>query len=98
MLNILVKMFLVGIAHFALAVVLYYGRIKRLSPACNSDILVFLLPALMAFFGYFFFAWRDVLTTHRPSSKLALASLISIVALVISFMCFATFATNMWGT
>ncbi len=92
------KMMLIGTAHFAMGVFLYYLRTTHQSPILNSDILVFLLPAFLAFGGYFWVAWCCTFPTHHVAVKLALATLISLSATAISCICIMTFAFNKYGT
>jgi hypothetical protein len=73
------RMVLVGIAHFALSVVLYYGRVKDVSPVFQSDASVFILPTLLAFGAYSIVAWFGILSAHRFVVKLALTLLIAVL-------------------
>jgi hypothetical protein len=97
MLSFLARVAIVGIGHVVLGVALYYARIHRLSSIVHSDVLVFLLPTVLAFSGYFLLAWHDILSTHRFAVRLLFASLIAIVAVVVSCFCFAMVAFNTWG-
>jgi len=98
MLYFLGKMVIVGIAHIAVGVFLYYGRIKNLSAVLDSDLLVFVVPALLAFCGYVFITWSDTFPTYRLPVKLGLVALIALVATAISFTCAATVAFDRFGT
>ena len=91
-------MMLVGAAHFAMGVFLYYQRITHQSPVFDADVLVFLVPAVSAFGGYFLVAWCCTFPTHRRAAKLALVTLIALLATAISCICTVTFAFNMYGT
>ncbi len=93
----LAKMALIAVAHVALGFFLYYGRVKRLSPVFGSDELVFSIPMLLAFCGYFFVACH-AFVTFRPPVRYGLATLIAVVATAISFACFAMTAFSRYGT
>jgi hypothetical protein len=92
------KIVLVGIGHFALAVSLYYFRIKHSHPLFESGYLVLGLPALLAFSGYSYFVWSDALSPYPLALKLILVPLIALFALAFSSYCFAMLAFNVWGT
>jgi len=92
------KITLIGIAHAAILVVLYYGRIQDLSPILFSDLLVFAMPAILAMTGYVYLAWFYVPLRYGLAVKAILAMILSIFAAIISTLCGMTVAFNMWGT
>ena len=94
----LVKIFSIGVLHFTLGVALYYGRVKEVFPVLRSDLVVFIMPAILAFVGYFLITWVNVLSTHRLIIRLFLVSVIALCALAISGICIAIFAFNKYGT
>jgi hypothetical protein len=92
------KMALVGVGHFLLAVALYYARIRRISAICHSDVLVFHVPAFLAFCGYFILLSRNAFLSRPGVVRLLFATLLASCAVAVSLLCFALFAFNQWGT
>jgi hypothetical protein len=98
MLRSFAKMILVGIAHFAIGVSLYHQRISHPSSFLDSDVVVFFLPAFLAFVGYFMAAWFCGFLPQRRATKIALAIPTAVLATAISSMCTMAFAFNKWGS
>lgn len=92
------RMATVWIAHVSVAVLLYYGRVKNLSATFDSDFLVFVAPALLAFSGYFSITWASEFLTCRLPVKVGFVTLIAITATAFSCVCAATVAFNRFGT
>jgi hypothetical protein len=92
------KMALIGVAHAALFVVLYYGRINDLSPILSSDFLVFAMPAILALDGYLYFAWSYAPSRYGLTARTTIAMIVSVFATVISALCGTTVAFNIWGS
>jgi hypothetical protein len=78
------KVALVGIAHVLLFVVLYYGRIKNVSPIFSSDFLVFALPAVLALDGYLYFAWFHVPSQYGVAARVTMALILSVFGTIVS--------------
>jgi hypothetical protein len=98
MFRFLGKIAIVGVAHFMVSVLLYYGAVKNLSPLFRSEVLVLYVPAILAFAGYSYLAWRDGLSSYGFPVRLIFTPIIGFSALAISSTCFAMFALNMWGS
>jgi hypothetical protein len=92
------KVALVGVVHSALFVLLYYGRISGLSSILTSDVLVFALPAILAFDSYLYLAWFYVPQKYGTALRTTVALIISLFAVAISSLCGTTIAFNLWGT
>jgi hypothetical protein len=95
---LLVKTVIVAVIHVVAGVFFYYGRVKSLSPIFDSDVFVFLAPALLAFGGYLCVMWPYVPPTSRLPAKIGLVILVAFVATIISCGCIAIVAFNTWGT
>jgi hypothetical protein len=91
---------LVGIAHVASGVGLYGGRVVHHVPVCDSDFIVFIAPAILAFVGYWLLAWfgRPLSGLPNDRRKMTLATLIAFVATLVSFECSGVILSNTWGT
>jgi hypothetical protein len=89
---------IVGVAHVALGVFLYSARTRNVAWMLDSDLLVFVMPALAAFGGYVFAAWRNTPETCRLRVRFGIVTLISLVAVVLSCFCTAMVAFQVFGT
>lgn len=98
MLKPLAAMALVGIAHFAVGASFYCQRTTHRSPVFESDIVVFLVPAILAFGGYFVVTWFFHFLAQRLAARIATVALIALAATAISSICALTFAFNKCGT
>ena len=98
MLHFLAKMILIGIAHFAMGVFFYYQRTTHRSPVFDSDVVVFLVPTVLAFGGYFMVTWLCEFLTHHFAARVATVVLIALAATAVSSICAMTFAFNKFGT
>jgi hypothetical protein len=99
MLRFLVTMIFVGIAHFAIGVSLYHQRVVHSGASLgDSDVVVFLVPMILAFGGYFMAARFCASLPQRSAVRIALVVLIAVAATAVSSMCVMTFAFRRWGT
>jgi hypothetical protein len=98
MISFLAKMVLVGIIHFAIGVSFYYQRITHRSLLFDSDVIVFLVPTISAFGGYFAVTWFCGFLRQQRITRITTAALIALAATAISSICVATFAFNRFGT
>ena len=92
------KMALLGIAHAVLGFLLYAARIKDISAIFESDLLVFQIPALLAYAGYCCFAWPTTLPTSPLPVRLGSVALIALAATVVSLYGTLFAAANTYGT
>ena len=98
MVYFLAKMVLVLMAHFAAGVCLYYQRTTHRSALFDSDVLVFLIPAALAFAGYFLITWSCAFPMRHRAMKITTVTLMALAATAMSSVCTMTFVFNRWGT
>jgi hypothetical protein len=98
LLSVIGWMFLVGIVHWTIGVFLYYGRVKKMSPVFDSDYVVFIFPAILAYLGYYFIAWHGFFGAQRLMIKMILSGIIALGALSISELCKMMYAFSKYGT
>ena len=91
-------MIIVAVAHVVVGVFFYYGRVASLSPIFDSDLVVFLVPALLGFGGYLCVMWPHVLPASPLPVKTALVISIALVATMISRACMAIVAFSNFGS
>jgi hypothetical protein len=73
-------------------------RIRNLSAVFESDFLVFVVPALLAFAGYCFVAWSGLSPPSRLPIRIGLITLIALIATATSLVCAITVAFNGFGS
>jgi hypothetical protein len=90
--------FMVFLLHFAVGFALYRGRAVSRWPICDSDLVVFAGPFVLAVLAYgavlFSSSWL------RPPSALRNLSLlaISLLLVLLSTWCYMFFALNTYGS
>jgi hypothetical protein len=89
---------LVALLHFAIGSLLYYGRIKDVSPILGSDLVVFVFPLIAAFAGYFAVSWCSGLLADKTGLRITLAIVVSLVASAISTYGMILFILNKFGS
>lgn len=98
MLSCLARMVLVGMAHSAIFVLFYYQRITHGFLLFDSDIVVFLVPTLLACAGYFMVTWYCGVRPQRFATRITIAVLIALAATAVSSVGAMTYAFGKFGT
>jgi hypothetical protein len=93
------KMLAVGVAQCI--VLLCAAVVCHRFPAVGPGMLGFLMlcvPMVLAFGGYCYLTWRELLSSYESVRKLIFTLLIGFVSLAISTTCCFTVYCNIWGT
>ena len=91
------KLAAIAILHSAVFVLAYWAGVKGVAPLVTSEFFVFMLPAALAFCGYFYVAWRYFGPGHG-ALRLVVAVLTSFCALLLSSAFGVCFVINAWGS
>ena len=91
-------MAMIGIAHVVMGFLLYAARIKNIATLFHSDLLVFLVPTLLAFAAYCFVEWPVTLPAFSLPVRLCSVAFIALIATAISFVLTLLVAFNTYGT
>jgi hypothetical protein len=59
--------------------------------------VVFFVATILAFGGYYYFTWFDLPRSRGLACKVILTSVIGLLAMVLSTVCFIIIAVNIWG-
>lgn len=92
------RLALLAMAHVAGGCLLYRGRQLRLAPVLQSDLIVFLLPALLAFIGYSLMVGISFGRSETIGEKLKSAAALGVFLSLFSTAGAAWFAFAYFGT
>lgn len=98
MLGFLTKIVVIGGLHWVAGALLYRGRVVNHLPLLQSDLFVFLLPALIATIAYGVVFWSSEFLQAKPALRLAITFVFSLLATGLSSWLFMLVAFNTYGT
>ena len=91
------QLLFIAAVHIAVGVFCYYGRTKNLLGIFHSDLVIFLLPALVAFLSYFCVVWFGI-SQRNSIIKAGVATLTGLALTAVSLYCTLAIAFNWLGT
>jgi hypothetical protein len=91
-------MLVVAILHSMIEVLLYHGRVVSKVNMLQSDLVLFVLPASLAFGGYTVILWCSNAFAQKMNSRMIAIIATALAATFISLVCGLMIAFNKYGT
>ena len=94
--RLLQRTFIVGLLHLCTGTLFLYGS-KKIEALYDLNILVYFLPIVLAFAGYFWVYWLSAFLAGRTGWRVLVATIFSLVAVLLSEWVTILYCINLFG-